>query len=156
MAIKKKAATKKASAKKSATGKAASAKATSAKAGAKAVAVKAVSKNAGSTKPIGEAYSKTQFIADLCERTGIAKKDVNTVLNEIGNIIHGHIRKKAAGSFTMPGLLKIVTVKKPAQKARKNVPNPFRPGEFMDVPAKPARTVLKVRPLRRLKDMAAE
>ena len=44
----------------------------------------------------------------------------------------------------LPGLLKIKTVKKPARPARKNVPNPFKPGEFMDVPKKPASTRVKV------------
>ena len=55
----------------------------------------------------------------------------------------------------MPGLLKIKVNKKPATKARKNVPNPFRPGELMDVSAKPARKVVKILPLKALKDMAA-
>ena len=53
------------------------------------------------------------------------------------------------------GLLKIKVNKKPATKARKNVPNPFRPGELMDVAAKPARKVVKILPLKALKDMAA-
>ena len=50
--------------------------------------------------------------------------------------------------------MKIKVVKNPAQRARKNVPNPFRPGETMDVKAKPASTSVKVLPLRKLKDMA--
>jgi hypothetical protein len=50
-------------------------------------------------------------------------------------------------------LLKIKTIKKPAQRAKKNVPNPFRPGELMDVKAKPASTRVKVLPLKKLKDM---
>jgi hypothetical protein len=50
--------------------------------------------------------------------------------------------------------MKIKTVKKPARKARQNVPNPFRPGEFMDVKAKPATTRVKVLALKKLKDMA--
>jgi hypothetical protein len=53
----------------------------------------------------------------------------------------------------MPGLFKIVTVKKPARKAQKNVPNPFKPGELMDIAARPAQTVVKVRPLKRLREM---
>ena len=48
---------------------------------------------------------------------------------------------------------KIKTVKKPARKAQKGVPNPFRPGELMDIAAKPASTKVKVRPLKNLKDM---
>ena len=50
--------------------------------------------------------------------------------------------------------MKIKVVKKPAQRARKNVPNPFRPGETMDVTAKPASASVKVLPLKKLKDMA--
>jgi hypothetical protein len=55
--------------------------------------------------------------------------------------------------FSLPGLLKMVVVKKPARKAKKGVPNPFRPGELMDVAAKPASKVVKVRALKALKDM---
>ena len=62
--------------------------------------------------------------------------------------------KKGAGEFTIPGLCKIVVQHKPATKAKKGVPNPFKPGELMDVPAKPARNVVKVRPLKALKEMA--
>ena len=64
------------------------------------------------------------------------------------------MKKGAVGQFTLPGLLKVKTVKKPARKAQKGVPNPFRPGELMDVAAKPATTKVKVLPLKRLKDMA--
>jgi len=78
---------------------------------------------------------------------------VSSVLDELGDIIERHVKKRAVGEFTLPGLLKIKTVKKPAQKARKNVPNPFKPGELMDVAAKPASTKVKVLPLKKLKDM---
>ena len=75
-------------------------------------------------------------------------------MDELSVLIERHIKKRAVGEFTLPGLLKIKTIKKPAQKARKNVPNPFRPGETMDVAAKPASTRVKVLPLKKLKDMA--
>ena len=52
-----------------------------------------------------------------------------------------------------PAVLALV-IKKPAQPAKKGVPNPFRPGELMDVAAKPAKNVVKVRPLKNLKAMA--
>ena len=55
---------------------------------------------------------------------------------------------------TWPRPDEIKVVKKPAQGARKNVPNPFRPGETMDVKAKPASTSVKVLPLKKLKEMA--
>ena len=100
------------------------------------------------------AMTKTQVLATIAENTGLSKKDVSRVLDELGGVIDRHIRKRAVGTFTLPGLLKIKTVKKPATKAKKGVPNPFRPGETMDVAAKPASTRVKILPLKKLKDMA--
>ncbi|WP_420907162.1 HU family DNA-binding protein [Venatoribacter cucullus] len=94
------------------------------------------------------------MVAEIAEVTGLTRKDVNAVMDELSSIIERHIKKRGVGEFTLPGLLKIKTVKKPAQKARKGVPNPFRPGETMDVAAKPASTKVKVLPLKKLKDMA--
>jgi len=100
-----------------------------------------------------EKFTKTQLVNELVEKTELSKKEVSSVLDELGDIIERHVKKRAVGEFTLPGLLKIKTVKKPAQKARKNVPNPFKPGELMDVAAKPASTKVKVLPLKKLKDM---
>jgi nucleoid DNA-binding protein len=100
-----------------------------------------------------EKFTKTQLINELVEKTELSKKEVASVLDELGDIIERHVKKRAIGEFTLPGLLKIKTVKKLAQKARKNVPNPFKPGELMDVAAKPASTKVKVLPLKKLKDM---
>ncbi len=102
---------------------------------------------------VREKFTKTQLINELVEKTELSKKEVASVLDELGDIIERHVKKRAVGEFTLPGLLKIKTVKKPAQKARKNVPNPFKPGELMDVAAKPASTKVKVLPLKKLKDM---
>ena len=104
---------------------------------------------------IKNAYTKTQLYAHISEETGLARKDVAKVFDSLGDVINGHIKSRSVGEFKVPGLLKIKVNKKPATKARKNVPNPFRPGEFMDVAAKPARKVVKVLPLKALKDMAA-
>ena len=100
-----------------------------------------------------EAMTKTQLLTDLAENTGLAKKDVAAVIDELAAVIERHVKKNAIGNFTLPGLLKVKTIKKPARKAQKGVPNPFRPGETMDVAAKPASTVVKVLPLKKLKDM---
>ena len=64
-----------------------------------------------------------------------------------------HVKKRSCGEFVLPGLLKVEAKKKPARKAQKNVPNPFRPGETMDIAAKPASVQIKVKPLKKLKDM---
>ena len=104
---------------------------------------------------IKDAYTKTQLYAHISEDTGLVRKDVAKVFDSLGDVINGHIKSRGVGEFKVPGLLKIKVNKKPATKARKNVPNPFRPGEFMDVAAKPARKVVKILPLKALKDMAA-
>ena len=103
---------------------------------------------------IRTSYTKTKTINALMESTGLTRKDVTAVMDGLSDIIEGHIKKRSCGAFTFPGLLKIKTVKKPARKAQKNVPNPFKPGEKMDIAAKPATTSVKVLPLKKLKDMA--
>ena len=125
-------------------------KAPAKKAPVKKVAVVAPVKKLTAVK---EKFTKTQLVNELVEKTELSKKEVTSVLDELGDIIERHVKKRAVGEFTLPGLLKIKTVKKPAQKARKNVPNPFKPGELMDVAAKPASTKVKVLPLKKLKDM---
>ncbi|WP_444928456.1 HU family DNA-binding protein [Microbulbifer sp. SSSA002] len=130
MAVSKKAATKKAPAKKAA---------------AKAAPVKKV-------KAIKEKYTKTQVLNQIAENTELSRKQVQSVLDELNDIIEGHIKKRAVGEFTLPGLMKITTVKKPAKKARKGI-NPFT-GEETTFKAKPASIQVKVRPLKKLKEMA--
>ncbi len=103
---------------------------------------------------VKESMTKTQVLSEIAESTGLSKKEVASVFEELSVVIDRHIRKRAVGQFTLPGLLKIKTVKKPARKARKGVPNPFKPGELMDVAAKPATTKVKILPLKKLKDMA--
>lgn len=106
---------------------------------------------AAKAKAIEEKYTKSQILAELAEKTGLSKKEIGGVLDELVGLIERHVRKKAVGEFTLPGLLKISTVSKPAQKARKGI-NPFT-GEETMFKAKPARTVVKVRPLKKLKEM---
>lgn len=106
------------------------------------------------TTAITEKYTKTAILAEIAMNTELSRKQVDAVLNELGVIIERHIKKRGVGEFTLPGLLKIKAVKKPAQPARKNVPNPFKPGEVMDVAKKPASTRVKILPLKKLKEFA--
>lgn len=98
--------------------------------------------------------TKTQIIAEIAETTGLGKKDVTKVLDVLGTLIETSLSSKGAGSFTLPGLIKIEKKKVPAKPARKNVPDPFNKGQFRDYAAKPAHNKIKVRPLKALKDMA--
>jgi nucleoid DNA-binding protein len=142
MAARKTAAKKKAPAKKAAAKKKAPA------------AKKAVKKAAPAKTPktIKERYSKTQLLNHLAESTELSRKQVASVLDELTNVIEAHISKRGAGEFVLPGLFKVVTVKKPARKARKGI-NPFT-GEEVTFKAKPASTQVKIRPLKKMKEMA--
>ena len=120
----------------------------------KATAKKTPAKKAAVKKKpaIKAKYTKSAILAEIADNTELSKKQVSDVLNELSDLIERHVKKGSAGEFTLPGLLKIKTVKKPASKARKGVPNPFRPGETMDIAAKPASTKVKVLPLKGLKE----
>ena len=118
---------------------------------------KAAAKKAAPTRKapaIQKKYTKTEILNEIAANTDVSKKDVAAVLEELGVLIERHIKKRAVGEFTLPGLLKIKSVVRPARPARKNVPNPFKPGELMDIPRKPATTRVKVLPLKKLKEFA--
>jgi nucleoid DNA-binding protein len=101
---------------------------------------------------IKEPMTKSAMMGVIAEETELTKKQVTAVFDSLGTVINGHIKKGGAGVCTIPGLLKIKTVRKPATRARKGV-NPFT-GEEMMFKAKPARNVVKVLPLKNLKEMA--
>lgn len=103
-------------------------------------------------KSIKEKYTKTALYTEIAEKTELKKKDVANVFDALADIINGHVKRNAVGQFTLPGLLKIKVVRKPATKARKGI-NPFT-GEPTVFKAKPARNVVKVLALKALKDMA--
>ena len=105
-------------------------------------------------KKLTVAMTKTQLFSDIAENAALTRRQVADVFEALESVIERHVQKGAVGACTIPGLMKIKVMKKPAKRARKNVPNPFRPGETMDVKAKPASTSVKVLPLKKLKDMA--
>jgi nucleoid DNA-binding protein len=153
MVAKKKAAAKKATAKKKVVAKK---KVAAKRAPAKKVVKKAAPKAAAPKKitAIKDPMSKSALYATIAERTDVSKKEVAAVFDALTDIIDGHVRKRGAGTFTLPGLLKVTTVKKPAVKARKGI-NPFT-GEETMFKAKPASIQVKVRPLKKLKDFASK
>ena len=114
-------------------------------------AKKSAAKAAG-PKPIKEAMTKSGLIAHIAEVSDVPAKDVRAVLSALEGAMHGSISKKGAGSFTLPGILKITATKVPAKPKRKGI-NPFTKEEVWFA-AKPATTKLKVRPLKKLKDAA--
>jgi nucleoid DNA-binding protein len=139
-------ATKKAAAKKKAPAKKAPAK-------KKAVAKKAAAAPKKAAAAITDKLTKSQIVASIADSTGLTKKQVGEVMDDMHSLIERSIKKRGVGEFTIPGILKITTVKKPARKARKGI-NPFT-GEETVFKAKPASIAVKIRPLKKLKEFAA-
>ena len=98
-----------------------------------------------------KAPTKTEIMTAIAQATETNKKVVAAVFDALDAEIKKALGNKGAGVFAIPGLVKIERKKVPARPAKKGVPNPFKPGELMDVPAKPASTKIKVRALKNLK-----
>ncbi len=92
--------------------------------------------------------TKSQLIEKIASETEIAKKDVKGILETLASI--GYKELKKSGVFLLPGFAKFVVIKKPATKARKGT-NPFT-GEPMTFKAKPARKIVRARPVKAAKD----
>ena len=103
-------------------------------------------------KTYKESLNKSKLLEAIADNTGLAKKEVAAVFESLGEIINGHIKPRAVGKINFLGLFNIEVRTKPATKARKGT-NPFT-GEEMMFKAKPARKVVKIKPLKKLKEMA--
>ena len=106
-------------------------------------------KTAATKKPM----TKSELLNAISDETNLNRREVSAVLDALSAQISTSLGRRGAGVFTLPGLVKIEKKKVPARPARKGVPNPFKPGELMDVAARPATTKVKVRALKNLKDM---
>lgn len=97
--------------------------------------------------------TKSEILATLADHSGVSKKEVAAVFETMQQMMAADLKKGNAGVFNVPGMMKVTVQRKPATKARKGI-NPFtkEPTVFK---AKPARNVVKVRPLKGLKDMVA-
>jgi DNA-binding protein HU-beta len=99
-----------------------------------------------------KAMTKTQLIQTIADGAGdVSKKQVKEVVESL--VCIGHKQLKKDGLFTLPGFAKFRVVKKPAVKARKGI-NPFT-GEETTFKAKPATKVVRVRPIKAIKDAVA-
>jgi nucleoid DNA-binding protein len=100
-----------------------------------------------------KAPTKTEIFTAIAEETQLTRKQVASVFTALAGQIERSVGKRGPGVFAIPGLVKIEKKDVPARPARKNVPNPFRPGETMNVAARKASKKIKVRALKSLKDM---
>ncbi len=100
----------------------------------------------------GKAATKSEILGSIANTTELSRKQVAGVFEALTALIKSAVGKKGPGVFTLPGLAKITVVQKPAVPAHRGI-NPFTKEE-QDFKAKPARRVVKVRPLKGLKDFA--
>lgn len=98
--------------------------------------------------------NKTQIVAHLAEATGLTKIQISAVFDELDSLIEKNLDEQGPGTFSIPGLLQIKVVRKPAVEAHTGI-NPFTKQEML-FKAKPAQNVVKVVPLKGLKDMVAK
>jgi nucleoid DNA-binding protein len=99
-----------------------------------------------------KAATKSEILTNIASATELSRKQVASVFDALGEQIKAAVGKKGPGIFAVPGLMKVIVVTKPATKARMGI-NPFTKQEQM-FKAKPARKVIKIRPLKALKEMA--
>jgi len=94
--------------------------------------------------------NKSQFVTVLSEKSGLSKKQARAALDSINAMVAQQLGQKGPGEVVLPGLLKLSIVVKPATHQHEGI-NPFTK-EPMTYKAKPARKVVRVRPLKALKD----
>jgi nucleoid DNA-binding protein len=118
----------------------------------KTAAKRPAAKTAAAKTPAVKAkMSKTRIISDIAETTDLSRGQVGSVLDALEVLIERHIKKRSVGEFTLPGLLKIRSVKRPASKARMGR-NPAT-GEEILIGPKPASIRVRVTALKKLKEM---
>ncbi len=108
------------------------------------------------TKPVklsgaSKTRSKSEVYSTIAEHTGLSRRDVAGVFHVMASMIKADLSKGGAGVFKVPGLMRVTVTRKPATKARMGI-NPFTKEQVM-FKAKPARNVVRIRPLRPLKEM---
>lgn len=104
---------------------------------------------AASNRP--KAATKSAIFQQIADKTELSRKQISEVFDALNDVIQTELGKKGPGLFTLPGLVKIKRVEKPATKARQGI-NP-RTGEAITIKAKPKRTVVRAVALKNLKEM---
>ena len=125
------------------------------KTAAKKTPKKAAPKAAPAPKPAkitgaSKVRSKSEVFGVIAEHNGLSRKQVAGVFDTLSQRVGADLGKSVA--FNVPGMMKITVRRKPATKATVK-DNPFKPGEKMTVKAKPARNIVRIRPLKGLKDL---
>ncbi len=101
--------------------------------------------------PAAKARTKSEMFGLIADNVGISKKEVAAVFDTVSQLAKADLSKRGPGQLNLGGLMKILVQRKPATKARKGI-NPFT-GEETMFKAKPARNVVKIRPMKAMKDL---
>ena len=98
----------------------------------------------------GKRITKSEFVAEVAKKSGLEKKQAVAALNALSEVVVRQLSSRGPGEVIIPGLIKLVTVKKPAVPERPGI-NPFtkQPTVFK---AKPASKTVRGRPVKALKD----
>lgn len=112
----------------------------------------AAPQRAGRITAAAKARTKTEIFGTIAEQTGLARKQVAEVFETMREMMGKDLGRRGPGEFNVPGLMKVRVQTKPATRGGIR-PNPFKPGEMMKVKPKPARRIVKVRPLKGLKEL---
>jgi nucleoid DNA-binding protein len=99
-----------------------------------------------------KAMTKAAILQEIASATELTRKQTGEIFEALTELVKQQLGKKGPGEFTIPGLLKLKLVRKPATKQRR-APNPFKPGEEILIKAKPARNIVRGRALKTLTDM---
>src|SRR5690348_16515172 len=99
-----------------------------------------------------KSLTKSAVYQEVAGETGLSRKQVADVFDALTKLIKRELGKKGPGVFAIPGLLKLTLKRRPATKAHTK-PDPFHPGQMMQVKAKPASNSVKARPLKALNAM---
>jgi nucleoid DNA-binding protein len=118
---------------------------------AAAAPAKPVEKTAAPKAAAPKTATKAEIFATLADKSGVSKKQVIAVFDALGELVAKDLGKKGPGVFTVPGLLKLRVVRRPATKAKQGI-NPFTKEPLM-IKAKPARNVVKAVPMKALKEL---
>lgn len=113
---------------------------------------KVAAKKPATVRAITDKLTSAQLYHLIAERTELTRKQVLSVFDELSDIMEGCLKKRGVGEFSLPKLAKFVVKSKPATKQRPGI-NPFT-GENIIIKAKPARRIVKIRPLKKVKEMA--
>src|SRR5258708_36511173 len=101
-------------------------------------------------KANGKAKSMTkgQIYDAVASHSEFSKADVKKFFTSLESVVTGQLGKKGPGVITIPGLIKLTAVKKPASKGGEKKANPFKPGEFIITKPKPASVKVRARALK--------